>query len=803
MRPRTAILPTLVAVIAIVPFRGSSSEPSQYSVLYSFPVICCYASGVQLPANGAQPQGSLTLGTDGFLYGTAYGGGSFVNYSGVANCYNTGCGTIFKVNTSGGFTLLHTFQGTDGAWPTAEVIQAKDGYFYGTASGGGVSSCVNGGVTGCGTVFRVDASGNFTVLHAFNGTEGAFPNGRLIQAADGYFYGTTSAGGNAVCNVGGIDCGTVFKMDTLGNITVLHAFSKSDGGHPLAGLVQATDGFFYGTTSAGGVADEGIVFRMDGQGDVTVLHSFTGPDGIDPVAPLIQASDGAFYSATHGGTGGALLGMIFKINTTGTFTALHAFTGPDGQFPTGAALIQGSDGALYGTTPFGGTANLGTVYRMDLFGNITVLQSFTGANGANPQGGLVQASSSFFGSASSGGVSNDGVLYVMPNTLSGATAVVATQSCLIDSTRTQLTINASGTVSGPNGTQFGLGSTWNGSPLQNSTTTDSQLISCGSWQALPYAPGAPFTGTYACQQNGLAPNTTNWTGSVSLRFGVPFTSGAVQASVIPYFNGTSTPAPPLVDCVTASCNPPRTLFADDSGAGGLANTELSHQGLSGGLLQEDVLVQNHVRFWLTASATGDSPTNPLLVPNLGAGLPGKAALFGLVPPCASGFSFTPPFVNCSSPGAAAWIVKFCSPGIATLTLSVTTTSIATTLAGLLLKQLPIVQADTVIIDISNQLYSNVPLFKTVVDCIAKGPTLSNSACVGSALLELDFNPQQQAEIISVLAKEGITVGVSELIDLLLHVPLDVEEWLGDMIIYNIQTRSVGHVGTEIIKIIGH
>src|SRR5439155_588171 len=147
----------------------------------------------------------------------------------------------------GTLTTLHSLSGSDGAPPPAGLVRASDGGFYGATEQGGAS--------GSGTVFRVNAAGIFTTLHSFSGSDGAWPRARLIQGSDGSFYGTTRQGG------GPYDDGTVFKMDAAGTLTTLHSFAGSDGSGPTS-LIQASDGSFYGTTSEGGADDVGVVFRL-------------------------------------------------------------------------------------------------------------------------------------------------------------------------------------------------------------------------------------------------------------------------------------------------------------------------------------------------------------------------------------------------------------------------------------------------------------------------------------------------------------------------------------------------------------
>jgi uncharacterized repeat protein (TIGR01451 family) len=283
--------------------------------------------------DGAYPYGNLVLGNDGYLYGTTHSGGAGF-HTGI------GYGTVFRMDRSGNLTTLHSFSGTDGSTPYAGLVQGSDGYFYGTTSAysGGPSS-YNG------TVFKIDSAGTFTTLHRFTYTDGGFPYlGSLIQASDGYFYGTTTFGGNGA--------GTVFKIDNTGALTSLHNFSLNvDGGYPYGGLVQGRDGDFYGTTGNGRLG-AGSVFKMDSSGVVTTLHDFFPAfvEGEGPQAALVEGANGSFYGVTSlGGNTPEQLGTVFGIASDGTLTNLHNFDGVDGG-RAGVPLIFGNDGRLYGTT---------------------------------------------------------------------------------------------------------------------------------------------------------------------------------------------------------------------------------------------------------------------------------------------------------------------------------------------------------------------------------------------------------------------------------------------------------------------
>ena len=295
----------------------------------------------------------LIQASDGSFYGTTEGGGAF------------DFGTVFKIDASGTFTTLHSFSYSEGTWPQGGLIQARDGNFYGITSFGGSSSPTT---CGFGTVFRMDASGALTTLHVFqNGSDGANPFGALVQASDGNFYGTTAS----YCDNGN---GTVFKMDASGTLTTLHTFNQVDGSDPRAALIQATDGSFYGTTVNGGAFGDpygfGTIFKIDASGTLTTLHSFNSSDGSDPVGGLIQASDGNFYGTTGGG-GAFDFGTVFEMDASGTLTTLHSFNYSDGSDPE-AGVVQASDGSFYGTTYGGGAVESGVIFWLGATGNTPI-----------------------------------------------------------------------------------------------------------------------------------------------------------------------------------------------------------------------------------------------------------------------------------------------------------------------------------------------------------------------------------------------------------------------------------------------
>src|SRR5271166_4880625 len=260
-------------------------------------------------------------------------------------------------------TTLYSLDGADGATPYAAVVLATDGNLYGTTLQGGASGNCSGG---CGTVFKTTPSGTLTTVYSFSGPDGSNPYAGLIQATDGNFYGTTSAGGSTGC--GGTGCGAVFKITASGTLTTLHIFGGSDGFFPVAGLVQTTDGNFYGTTVAGGASSSGTVFKITPSGTLTTLYSFCSQnncaDGAYPQDRLLQATDGNFYGTTYnGGSGSNCCGTVFRITPSGALTTLYSWTGTDGAYPY-AGLVQAKDGNFYGTTYAGGANQEGTVFKI-------------------------------------------------------------------------------------------------------------------------------------------------------------------------------------------------------------------------------------------------------------------------------------------------------------------------------------------------------------------------------------------------------------------------------------------------------
>ncbi|MGC2477677.1 MAG: choice-of-anchor tandem repeat GloVer-containing protein [Candidatus Sulfotelmatobacter sp.] len=362
--------------------------------------------------NGEEPDNlALIQGVDGNFYGTTYYGGDVCGFS--------GCGTIFKVTTSGTLTTLYQFCAQtgcpDGSRPLGTLVLATNGDFYGVTNENGGISCSGG----CGTIFKMTPEGTLSTLHTFcvlaKCPDGNAPAGGLVQATNGNFYGTTRFG-NKLNNTG-----TVFEITPAGKLTTLYSFCSvrpqcADGSQPQGTLIQASDGNVYGETEKGGTFNYGTIFKITPKGQLTTLYSFKATDGDDPSGGLIQAADGNFYGVTAaGGSGyycisnsGDGCGTVFEITPAGTLTTLHDFctdTCTDGAFPYGP-LVQATDGNLYGET-FGyssGPADVGTIFAISTVGTLSTVFTFgPRGDGYGPTGGLLEATNgTFYGTTSAG-----------------------------------------------------------------------------------------------------------------------------------------------------------------------------------------------------------------------------------------------------------------------------------------------------------------------------------------------------------------------------------------------------------------
>jgi uncharacterized repeat protein (TIGR03803 family) len=365
--------------------------------------------------NGNDPETGLILGADGNFYGTTRHGGVL------------GQGTVFKFTTNGAFTTLYTFTNCNpGGCEPIMLIQANNGSLYGMANGGIYYDAysINGGL-----IYRVSPGGAFSSVHAFTYPgEGAPTAGnRPVQATDGNFYGVTGNGGsnyNAEDQYGhAVGCGAAYRMDTNGNLTTLFSFSGGNGCNPTGPLMQASDGNLYGTT-LGGIGFAGLqahsiysgygtIFRMTTNGNLTTLVYFNGNNGDTPIDNgLVQGSDGNLYGTTEwGGTNG--YGTIFKLTTNGTLTTLHSFAGGNDGYLPFCTMIQAADGNFYGTTLYGGSNNLGTVFEITPSGSFTSLVSFDQTHGAYPARVKLapDGAGNLYGTTSAGGPNNAGTIF--------------------------------------------------------------------------------------------------------------------------------------------------------------------------------------------------------------------------------------------------------------------------------------------------------------------------------------------------------------------------------------------------------
>lgn len=380
-RPRPFFLTAcFLAVICFAP----SPAPAQDTTITLKTLHTFHAAN-----DGSYPDGGLLLGKDGNLYGTTFAGG----------LNDRDGGTLFRLQPDGTFTTLVSYEL---AQPFSTLIAGMDGLLYGTAS--------LGGQYGSGFIFRLNADGTAATVSSFSSAAtGGGPRAGLTLGADGNFYGVTTAGGAT----GG---GAVYRATYLGDLMLLHSFrsAQGEGTHPCGVLVQGKDGSFYGTTSADGAHGHGTVFRVNTLGVVTTVYAFTGAvDGSAPRAGLLLGEDGNFYGTTQAG-GPAAGGSVFQLTPQGDLTVLHSFTGGADGANSQAPLIDGGDGLFYGTTANGGAANAGTIFSISPAGDYATVYRFNGTTeGAQPVAPLTLAGAGlFYGTTGVGGASGGlGTLY--------------------------------------------------------------------------------------------------------------------------------------------------------------------------------------------------------------------------------------------------------------------------------------------------------------------------------------------------------------------------------------------------------
>jgi len=398
-KPTFVIFITLLLATAIVP---TQAEAQTFKVLHTFH-----------GKDGAFPLGQLLRDGDGNIYGTTGEGGS-------GKCYGYGCGTVFKLSSTGKLLWSYSFNGKDGFDPYAGVLRDAKGNLYGTTSFGGIIPKNND--PGSGVVFKLDTARKETVLHKFAGNcngdqDGYFANSLLVGDAAGNLYGTTLGGGTGNCG------GTVFKVNNASKETILHSFPGAPKQNlPGPGVIFRPDGKLYGVTEGGGSHKAGTVFRMSTSGKQAILYNFNGSsDGGVPASVLVSDKAGNLYGTTRGGGGNCGVngcGTLFELTPQAgggwTQKTLYTFCQEsqcaDGWRPGSGPLVVDAAGNLYGTTDSGGnfcnmTLGCGTVFKLDRSGQETVVYSFSGgADGWAPEAGLtMDDKGNLYGTAEIGG----------------------------------------------------------------------------------------------------------------------------------------------------------------------------------------------------------------------------------------------------------------------------------------------------------------------------------------------------------------------------------------------------------------
>src|SRR5579862_2481205 len=340
-RPRRRSQVKLALRILALTLLVTAASAQTFSVFYTFNFT-----------DGSAPNGGLILDSAGNFYGTTQFGGSFNR------------GNIFKLNSTGQETVLYTFTGsTDGGIPIGRLIRDGQGNLYGITSVGGDATC------SCGTVFELTTNGSLVVLHAFlGGTDGAQNQGQAelgLVMINGNLYGSASFGGVSGCD-GSLGCGVLFKVTLAGVETVLYRFTgQADGAFPQD-LITDAAGNIYGETGGSYMqGNGGTLFKLDTAGNLTTLYTFPeGAEGTSPRWRLLRTVQGVFYGVTQfgGNTTSCAIGTVgcgvaFSVNAQGVEQVLHTFGNQagDGEEPSAGLLI--AEGKGYATTFYGGTVN--------------------------------------------------------------------------------------------------------------------------------------------------------------------------------------------------------------------------------------------------------------------------------------------------------------------------------------------------------------------------------------------------------------------------------------------------------------
>ena len=390
-RSRVAAL-TLVFIASLTTARPAQAQTE--SLIYNF----CSQTNCN---DGSQPTSNLIMDSQGNMYGTALYGGDQQS------------GTVFKLAPGGALTVLYNFCSVggsscaDGAYPASGLVMDSAGNLYGTTRQGGAHGPLYG------TVFKLSPVGTLTTLHSFNsnGVDGVNPLAGLVMDSKGNLYGTTYTGGAS-------KSGVIYRVTPNGRESIVHTFgaTSTDGGGPAnMTLVRDTQGNLYGTTAFGGTHGDGTVFKISASGGYSILYNFgaTRTDGINPESGLTVDSRGNLYGTTVSG-GKYDLGTVFRLSPSGSETTLHSFqnNGVDGYFSY-APLLRDAQGNLYGVTYRGGPNDFGTVFEISSRGVETVLHGFAGGtDGINPQGGLLlDSQGNLYGTTYYGGTAGNGAVF--------------------------------------------------------------------------------------------------------------------------------------------------------------------------------------------------------------------------------------------------------------------------------------------------------------------------------------------------------------------------------------------------------
>lgn len=445
--PRGGLVETSPGIFFGVASMGGASGFGEVFKITSAGAFTTVHSFAGYSSDGAFPN-SVTRGTDGFLYGTTYSGGSggggslwgtifcvhpgglkyqvIYNFTGGSDGGHIGgvvaedsshvlyttteegganfLGTVDAITQSGAETTLHSFGGSDGNYAISGVT-LFNGMLYGTTE--------LGGAYGLGVAFALPTDGSsYSDLHDFGGVgDGIYPEAPLAIGSDGNLYGTTFVGG-------AYSEGIVFSLTPGGVETVAHSFNYIDGASPVAGLTLGSDGDLYGAAYAG--TGEGAVYKIDTSQHYTLLSSLPAPSGSSPLGGLVEVSPGVFWGTIdHGGANGA--GLVYQVTSSGGFKVIHQFAFTDGAYPKCALTLF--NGEYYGITRRGGTTydlaagnrGDGVLFRIAPGGSFQVVHNFKGPDGANPFGGLVVGSNNMlYGTTEAGGKNGKGVVFAMP-----------------------------------------------------------------------------------------------------------------------------------------------------------------------------------------------------------------------------------------------------------------------------------------------------------------------------------------------------------------------------------------------------